>query len=271
VESSAPLASPPDDAAGPLFALEIETVPSERTMDAWRLRTFQAIQRAYAAQRQTYESALAPDAALPEAVRPRASARAIERRELKHGAIELLFARLQRLLGATVCPVPGQAPFELELAWPRYLRFFDTAFEWSEMTYSFMSTRPVDPAVAALAGRFGDDGRFIEFLEAAYARLLVPVTLAQAPALLFFLSSGALWDVPDAHVAAHQADVALVNELLGVSHAHGQPSLVRELPPIRVPTSVAVLTDGDVPLLVEGQPAAPDAVTVTIDEQGGSQ
>lgn len=286
ITSAASLTSPPDPFDGPLFSIEIETAPSDRTMDGWRLRTFQSMQRSYAAQRQGYQRATEPQDARIEAVRPHVSARSIEHKELKHGAIDLLFSRLQSLLGATGSPVPGQAPSELELAWPRYLRFFDSAFEWREMTYSFMSSRhtarphPFDPAAAQLAERFADDDRFREFLEATYARVLVPVTLAHAPALLFFLSSGALWDLPDRHVATHSADVALVHEInqinqrLGTTHEHGPPRLVRELAPIRVPTSLSVLTDSDVPLLIEGAGAAghlPDAGLLEFYPAGASQ
>lgn len=276
------------------LALEILTEPTSRTMDAWRLRTFQALQRSYASQCEAFERSHPAEAARLEAVRPRASARALERKQLKHGAIELLFSRLHQRVGDSLRPAPGHPPGELELAAPRYLRFFETAFEWQEMTYSFLSARSFDGAppssapslsppspasppsspaalppststastTAALAGRFGDDPRFLEFLESAYARLLVPVTMEHAPALLFFLSSGALWDGPataNAHVAAHAADVALVNELINGGLAgsadhpgtssRAAPRLVRELPAIRVPTSIAVLTDGDVPLL----------------------
>lgn len=280
---------PSDDLELP--PLDVEEPPNGRALTAWQLRTFLAIHRNYAAQRLASERALAPDAIRPSAtaeLRPRLSARAVERRELKHGAIELLLARLQQRQGGADRPVAGPRPSELELARPRYLRFFETVLEWREMTYSFMSARaPASalasdahaPSAAALAGRFGDDARFLEFLEASYARLLVPVTLEKAQALLFFLSSGSLWDVAEpsraargdrpshAHVhapaplPAHAADVALVNELLSASHGSrsggpSHPRLVRVLPSIRVPTSIAVLTDGDLPLLDPPLPAA---------------
>lgn len=261
VEASAPQASPPELAAppdGPLFSFELEAEPGERAMDAWRLRTFQAMQRAYAAQRQAHARGTGPEPLRPEAVRPRLSARAVERRELKHGALELLFARLESLAGGAERPVPGQPLPELALARPRYLGFFDAAFEWREMTYSFLGGRSehaADPAVAAACARFGDDERFREFLEAPYARLLVPVAIGQAAALLYFLASGSLWELPDRHVAVHPSNLALANELAGVALERGRegetPRLVRELPALRVPTSIAVLTDGDVPLLAD--------------------
>jgi hypothetical protein len=258
VASIPPLASPPD-AAALWLALEIEAAPTEHTMDAWRLRTFQAIQRGYAAQREACDRARMPDDARPEAVRPRASARAIEHKELRRGAIELLFARVHHRVGAGDRARSGAASGELELAQPRYLQFFDSVFEWREMTCSFLSARPADPAVAALAARFGDDRRFTEFLEAAYARLVIPVALANAPALLFFLASGELWDVPDPHVAVHHTDLALASELFDAAGAPDAPRVVRELPSIRVPTSITVLADGDVHPMVDGASLAPGA------------
>jgi hypothetical protein len=265
---------------------EIETDPTSRAVAAWQLRTFLAIHRSYAAQRLASERALAPDAICPSSTvepRPRLSLRAIERRELKHGAIELLLAQLQQRQGGAAGPETGPLPSELERSRPRYLRFFETVFEWREMTYAFLCERaaapsaaqPRDPSPAALARRFGDDLRFLEFLEASHARLLVPVTLEKAQALLFFLSSGALWDVAEptrssrrrhggpcapapAPLPVHAADVALVNELLSAARAShpSHPRLVSELPSIRVPTSIAVLTDGDLPLLGAASPAA---------------
>lgn len=264
VQLEAPASPPAPDGpprAAPLLSLEVAAVPSARAMDGWRLRLYQALTRSYAAQCQAWQRARLAEAEAGQA-RPRWSPRATERRELQRGALAQLLAH-QHELAELASDSGGQRP-ELGQALPPpvTLRFLQEVLEWREMTYAFLGDHP-DGAPggmsearthgpAALAERLGGDERFRDFLGAAYARLLVPVTVTHAPALLRFLSSGEVPPPCDRSAAVHERDVALLHALRRASHDRGgsaSPRVVRELPPLRVPTRQAVLTDGDLPSL----------------------
>ena len=99
-------------------------------MDAWRLRTFQAVQAAYAAELQVYQGN-EPAAGLSTgpAPAPRLGYRAVERRELKQGALDLLFRQIDNRVGRGGGDGPP-AGRRVDVGRPRYLQFFERAFEW---------------------------------------------------------------------------------------------------------------------------------------------
>ncbi len=196
----------PVELAAAQLTVEIEANAGEWLLQGWGLRTFQTIQRSSEAQRGVYEGGdVAEGAPAPATPEPRHGYRAIERRELKRGTMELFFQRAGVRLGGTPAPAPEG------IATPRYLQFFDRALEWSELSYQLLSA-PKRAAGAKGAGLSGD-ARFLDFLEAAYAQILVPVSPAEAPRVLFFLASGMIWDGGTEGVAFHEADVALAIEL----------------------------------------------------------
>jgi len=214
------------------LVVEIDAVPDDACMAEWQFRTFQAVQAAYAAQVETYRGTRLGDngGTVPM---PRLGARAVEQREIKRGAFDLLFqTRADRV---------GSEAADVDVARPRYLQFFERAFEWPEVSYGFL----LDTVNGPKAGRLtqGDD-RFIDFLEAAYAQVLLPVSLREALPVLFFLASGGLWDSACESAPVHEADVTLACALKQLLRAPPEPRGVGEPWEVVVPTTAAVLQDG---------------------------
>ncbi len=239
--TSGPLASPPAEPAQ--VSVEITAQPSTAAMDAWRLRTYQAIQAAYTAQLDAWQGQRdAAGAAGSPAVQPRFGWRAIERRELTRGALNLLFQTSHERTGGT--ETPSGSPRGLDIAEPRQLQFFERTFEWRELSYRFIQGGRRRGIPAPTVGAVGDE-RFVEFLEADWAQLLVPVSPREAMAALYFLASGMPWDGDAVWIPAHEADVAVVNQLKKL-HA-GPPELRRVGEPweVVVPTTISVLQDGE--------------------------
>jgi len=231
LHTTGPLATPPVNLEPLQLTVEIESTPSEHAMDAWRFETFRAIQRAFAVEQRAYSQTPVTDGASDPTPRPRPSYRAIERREIKRGAIELLFERARARLG----------PGSLVVARPRYLQFFEKAFEWAEMSYGLI----MDAGKGAGAKAHGiGDNRFLDFLEAAYARALVPVEPREAMAVLYFLASGMIWNGRARFVAVHEADIPLTSELKKLPEDKEEPRVVSEPWEVVVPTTISVLADG---------------------------
>jgi hypothetical protein len=212
------------------LSLEVEVGLSQERFDAWRARSFQAVQRAYHAERAAFGAAREHRSGAY--VEERHSCGALERGELKRGALELLWRRADTLRGGP----PGSSG----TARPRYLQFFEHAFEWRELSYSLLST---ERGFAQRSMEGDATRRFIAFLEAEFAQLLLPVSPSRALPVLYFLASGTLWD--DAHdtVPVHESDLSLACEL---KHLHdGPPERVPVGEPweLVVPTTLAVLAD----------------------------
>lgn len=241
--TSGPLASPPMELEPVQLSIEIAAKPSDPAMDAWRLRTYQAIQAAYAAQLDAWQGRGDGEAATgSSAVQPRFGWRAIERRELQQGALDLLFQTLHERSGDE--ETPSSSPRGLDVAQPRQLQFFERSFEWRELSYRFIQGGRRRGRGAAGAGAAGDE-RFLEFLEAAWAQLLVPVSPREARAVLYFLASGMLWDGDPAWIPAHEADVALASELKKLRPGPRERRPVGEPWEVVVPTAISVLQDGE--------------------------
>jgi hypothetical protein len=241
--TSGPLASPPMELEPVQLSIEIAAKPSHATMDAWRLRTYQAIQAAYAAQLDAWQGRGDGEAATgSSAVQPRFSWRAIERRELQRGALDLLFQTAHERSGDD--ETPSSSPRGLDIAQPRELQFFERSFEWRELSYRFIQGGRRRGRGTAGDGAAGDE-RFLAFLEAAWAQILVPVSPREAMAVLYFLASGMLWDGDAAWIPAHDADVALVSELKKLRLAPRELRRVGEPWEVVVPTAISVLQDGE--------------------------
>ncbi|WP_437623917.1 hypothetical protein [Sorangium sp. So ce1151] len=213
------------------LVVAIDAAP-DACMAEWQFRTFQAVLAAYAVQVETYRGTRLGESAgaVPA---PRLGARAVEQREIKRGAFDLLFQKRAGRVGSEAAGV--------DAARPCYLRFFERAFEWPEMSYGFLH----DTASATAAKRLteGDD-RFVDFLEAAYAQVLLPVSLRDALPVLFFLASGVLWDGAGEAAPVHEADVALACALKQLLRARREHRCEGEPWEVILPTTAAVLQDG---------------------------
>lgn len=215
------------------LTLEIELAPSDALLDAWRRRTFHCIQRSYEAEREAFAGLAEHDGGAP--LQPRNDSLCVERGELKRAALRAFFERAER----PTAPEEISSSDDFEVARPRYLQFFDHAFEWRELSYSLFS-----PLAAGQRTAARDRGqRFLEFLEAEYAQVLLPVSPRQAPRVLFFLTSGSLWDGYD-EVAVHESDVALASELKRLHEGPRECVRIGDTWEVVLPTTLAVL-DGD--------------------------
>ncbi|QRN99116.1 hypothetical protein JRI60_08890 [Archangium violaceum] len=242
--TSGPLASPPVDLEPAQLTVELEAAPSRGLMDEWRLETFRAIHQSYAAQLSAYEGL--PRGGMPpeEAPHSRQNYRTTERKELKRKSFDLLFQTLQEHVGEPGGSPPPGIPSELDIAYPRYLQFFERAFEWDESSYSFiMSPRGRGARRTRTSLMSAGDERFLDFLEAAYARLLIPVTPPEALSVLFFLASGMLWEGRADRVAVHESDLALANELKKLGPGASEVRPMSEPWEFTVPTTITVLQE----------------------------
>jgi hypothetical protein len=223
-------------AADAIVNVEVQCVPTDRVLDEWRIAIFASIIRGYGEQRARYEARLDDGPGQGADGRSALANRQIVRRTLKGACGRVLIERFNTLAGPEEA---GSPPLDIGL--PRQIRFLDAALEWREMTYSFqlheLGELPGGAATEADA--------FADFLQAEQARVLVPVAPNMATALLYALSSGALWEGPDALAPIDDADAPLVADLKRAPGARDAAPQVGPAWEVIVPTSMQLVDSDD--------------------------
>lgn len=184
-------------------------------MQAWQIRTYDALVAAYLRCLERYEAT----------VRERIGAacdadrRRIEQRQLQLRAFQILWSR--RAPGPEASPPTGPSSGSPPCApGARYLELFEHAFAWNEMTYAFHTWPPPAEPCGPTPGWRGQallyseaDGLFDSFLHARSARVLVPVRPGFAAAVLFYLHFGLPWPGTPLAAPAAETDLPVLADL----------------------------------------------------------
>ncbi|MBN1205946.1 MAG: hypothetical protein JXB05_13600 [Myxococcaceae bacterium] len=206
-------------AAGLVVTVNVLCHRQDSLVEAWQIKTYEAIIAAYQQRLAEYEDAVRTATFEREgqiAGRNPLENREIERVELKRAATSMLtqqhFATLGALDDAAEKDKSLYRPINFSKAYEQgeIVKYFEQAFEWHNLTYVFYpyfwGRRDDWPAVL---GQQSTDPLFLRFLEAGFARLQVPVRPGHEEMVLFFLSSGKLWrEAEDAPVVMPYVSMA---------------------------------------------------------------
>lgn len=223
----------------------------------WQLNTYEAILRAYRQQMADYEERLAN---LQAAFRIGAlgqsdeQKRVLERTELKKACITLF---TYQHFGFNSIESPEDNP---SLLYPqlnltnteslgRYIRFFEQAFEWEQMMYSFYPYFWGRKDQWLQKVMFDDrDPQFAEFLKAGAARALVSVRPGFEKAIIHFMETGEIWEGGDPPEINSPTYLPLLEELKTQEKAESNPLPYGEPWKIKLPTTLVMLrADGKLP------------------------
>jgi hypothetical protein len=185
----------------------------------WQVQTYDAIMAAYRAQLQEYEEEVArvnTERGIQISGRPPAENRKIEQTELKRAAISILTRQYFDTFNGFDDTQPEEESKSTRIAFDKtvtigastaaerdFVQYFEQAFEWHNITYLFYpyfwGRKSQWPEVL---GQESTDPLFAQFLRAGYARVQVPVRPNYETMVLYFLTSGAIWqEAEDAPVA----------------------------------------------------------------------
>lgn len=230
------------------YALSVEVTceRTDETYQKWKIKTFNAILKAYQDKLANYENALA-QAKAQAGVQIRGTNpllnREIEKQELKKGAIRLLAQNCDPLWSNAMkdnqqCGYPEFDCGE-SLRDSPYVQFVEQAFEWKLTTYLFYPYFWGRKCNWEKIYQLDDvDPLFLAFLQAGYARVVVPVREGYNEAALRFLTDGTLFNGDGVPGVDSPMYLAIANEM---------KQLVGEVDPsvkpweIRVPTTLTVL------------------------------
>ncbi len=176
---------------------------STEGFQAWQLATYTAIMNAYNDKKSRYDSAI-------EAAKIRSgfntiqgknplANREIEKIELKKGCISLITGQRFNDFDAVNMNVAPHGFPEVDFAEAKaegdYIKFFEQAFEWSNMTYLFYPYFWSNKNEWLMLSRLDDpDPLYTRFLQAGSARVNVPIRVGFESTVLSFISGAQIWN-----------------------------------------------------------------------------
>ena len=182
------------------FTVEVLCVRSKETYAAWQLSTYTKIMAAYNDLNTQYEAALSrsqvalQNNAAVFGKNPEVN-RDIERTELKRAFISMLTGQHFDQFDAMRRNVPSYGYPQMDiadaLAEGEYIKFFEQAIEWSNMSYRFYPYFWGQKAEWPRSFQLDDtDPLFAKFLQSGAARLQIPIRPGFVNAVLYLLVTG---------------------------------------------------------------------------------
>jgi hypothetical protein len=227
--------------------VEIWCEPTERSIDAWRRRTFDAILQASQQRMTDYEERAAN---LRAAIRIEAlnfsaeRRRSAEREELERACLAVLTGQQFDGLSAIEHSAEGYPQPFLPNVEPvgRYVRFLQQAFEWEQMTWHYY------PYFWGRKSYWLDrlllndgDSQFRDFLRAGSARVLLPVRPDFEGAVAHFMETGAVATVEELGGMASKLYLPFLAEQTGADVAIDSATPYGEPWQLRAPTALVKL------------------------------
>ncbi len=186
------------------FVLNINVycIANAQAIDKWRIETYSKLKQAYHKQVDEYNDKLAlsrqrsflsgslgnnPD-----------KNRQVEKEELKRACISILTNQSFELFDSINDPTDRIPTLKFDQIKPEgdYTRFFETGFEWTQVTYvlyPYFWANPNKTWLRSLNLKV-DDPKHEEFLKSGFARVVIPVRPEFQNAILQYLDNGTLWD-----------------------------------------------------------------------------
>lgn len=234
-------------------------------LEAWKLNTFAAIKTAYETQLGEYNIALAEaKTRINEGLlskNPQLN-RAIEQTELRKHSVRLLSQCKFKPSEAMKADYPGDGVDYPDIhccqaiADGKLVQFIENCFDFGLMSYNFYPYFWSRKSEWKTIYRLEDaDPIFTQFLQAGYARVIVPVRVGFEKAALRYVADGTIWDGAEPPSINDPYYVSLIDELEEpVGTAEGDPWQ------IRIPTSLTILQKNAEGIEESGLPCDPSGL-----------
>jgi hypothetical protein len=241
---------------------------TEDGLRKWQQQTYDAIMRSYQTQLAEYQEKLAAleiQKGIQVLGRNPLENRRLERDELKKLAIIVLTDDTDPSLDGFSSDPEPTLDVDASCAAGQRIRFFENAFEWSNMTYVFYpyfwGRKARWQAALALTD---PDPDFAAFLKAGAARVQVPVRSGFEKAMAYYLQTGVIWNGNDPPLIKDDLYVPIVEE---IAESLGRPAAVTPYPEnsepweVRVPTSLVLVQNlEEIPGIIDTLTGAPTKI-----------
>lgn len=242
VQSSPPVTQEPDFQA----AVEILCSPTDSAILSWKIALFQQLEAISKQQLDSYYEKLGSSLAGRENLNPQGE-RAIVKQELEKGIHQQLLSYALELNGLPLDLINSVSPPDMQFNQPEIVQFLKASLEWDELSYTFLDHYGKN-GIFAVSSPSSDF--FQAFLQAKYARVMIPVNPAFNFSSLYFFSTGLVWPVSDVLAPCFDSEdstqptadqPSIVNELKKVfGSVTAAPEIIDEWEVV-VPTSMQIL------------------------------
>jgi hypothetical protein len=212
--------------------VEVTCRPGSPLLAKWQIEIWHQLKRAEAANWANYLESAGNSSSAVRTLNPDFIRKAI-RQSLRQDITVMLLQRAELLSGESQQVLIGE---------PWFAQFLDTALEWREMSYSFVpgAKETISNPPVGFSGE-----TLTAFLQAGFARVLLPVHPGRLQSLLYFLKSGMIWEGDDGFTPAEATEVDLLNELKTATR-EGKIDSRRSAPwRLSVPTPMIVLQESE--------------------------
>jgi hypothetical protein len=228
---------------------------SGEAFEKWQVETYNAILKAYDAKLAEYNKALADAQAKTAAAREANPMyyRVIEQTVLKKNCVAYLVGQPylgQEYIGGagSVATVMPSLTAQMD-NYSAVAQFMEQAFEWEIMSYSFFPFYWAKKEKwASLYNYNNDDPIFRAFMQAGMARVVVTVRPGFEEAVMYYMSTGQVWNGGTAPVVDDPLYRLLMSDL------HADPGVVEDTWETKVPTTLTVIQRSSVGLDASGLP-----------------
>lgn len=221
-----------------LVNVQLECALSDKLLSDWQIATYDTLLAAYEKQKTAYYGAEFPGSDQAEASNPDLN-REIEKNEIVAGCQRLL---VKTGLEKTGLPPKEEDEASLAVGAQQLRQFFNDAFEWNEISYVFNDS--LLPVSVSGTGWEDLDESLRPFLQAKYARVLLPVKPSFNYQALYYLDAGWVWNGYWPFVPVNETSVLVANALKNIQNRKGEKTESRSWK-IIIPTSMQVLQEGE--------------------------
>ncbi len=201
------------------FSMNVEILCklSEKGVEAWKIQTYNAIVNAYNQQKAEYDYQVSSlESGITISGQNPLLNRKTEQTELKKWGLELL--TLQRFNGfnAMKRAKNGHPEIDFKEAFEesKFVKFFEQSIEWHNMTYLFYPYFWSPKQRWSISKQLSDtDSKFTDFLQAGYARVVVPVHPKFTEAILHYLNTGEIWEGEELPAIDDELYLSIIEEI----------------------------------------------------------
>jgi hypothetical protein len=219
---------------------------SDTGFEKWQLQTYNSIMNAYQNQKDEYDYKIESlESGINISGQNPILNRKSEKTELKKWGIEMLTLQRFDNFNAMKRAKNGHPEIDFEKAFEesKFIKFFEQSIEWDNMTYLlypyFWSPKPNWTVIKQLND---SDPKYTDFLQAGYARVVVPVHPKFTEALLHYLNTGDIWLGEDLPAINDELYLSIVDEIKeSESNSDGIPQ--GDKWETHIPTNMVMLSD----------------------------
>lgn len=231
----------------PEYSINVEILCklSDKGFENWQIQTYNSIINAYNTLKAEYDfqvSSLESNVAI-SGQNPLLN-RKTEQTELKKWGLELL--TLQRFNGFNAMKRAKNGHPEIDfneaLNESKFVKFFEQSIEWHNMTYLFYPYFWSPKQRWTITQQLSDtDSKFTDFLQAGYARVVVPVHPKFTEAILHYLNTGEIWAGEELPAIDDELYLSIIDEIQEAEN-NNDGEAVGDPWETRIPTNMVMLS-----------------------------